>query len=153
MNIKRTLIIAIAAIAVAGCATKRYPIATTLSPAEAELMTCDGLELEILKAEQVEHQINETGEFDSKTALGILGDFGIGNGMAKSEARTALSARVGTIREAQARRGCLRAARAERVDEPLAVDTEVPEKNTVEPTSSGPQTPGRGVTLKVSTPQ
>lgn len=150
MNITRTFIFAVAAIAIAGCATKRYPIATTLSPGEAELMTCDGLQLEILKAEQVEHQINETGEFDSKSALGILGDFGIGNGMAKSEARTALSARVGTIREAQARRGCLR-ARAERSDSPPADDTQVTEEDAAEPTSSGPQTPGRGVVLEVTT--
>jgi hypothetical protein len=45
MNIKLTLLIAIAAIAITACATKRYPIATPMSSAEVSLMTCENLEL------------------------------------------------------------------------------------------------------------
>ncbi len=107
MTTKRTMLLVIATIFISGCATKRYPIATPLSGAEAELMTCQNLQLEIIKAEQVELQINETGEFDERTVFGFLGDFGIGNAMAKDEAQTALSKRVVTIRSAQARQGCL----------------------------------------------
>lgn len=73
------------------------------------MMTCDDLELELIRTEQVEHKINETGEFDSKTVLGFFGDLGIGNAMAKSEARTALSERRMTIRDAQVRKGCIQA--------------------------------------------
>ncbi len=103
----KSLIVLVAAVCVTGCATKRYPIATPLSGAESELMTCEQLQLELIKAEQIENQIDETGEFDAKSVLGILGDFGIGNAMAKGEARAALSERKTTIRTAQARKGCL----------------------------------------------
>lgn len=64
----------------------------------------------------MEKQINETGEFDAKTAIGVLGDFGIGNGMAKSEARSALAERRRTIREAQVSKGCLKAAPVEKTN-------------------------------------
>jgi len=116
MNIKLTLLIAIVAIAFTACATKRYPIATPMSSAEISLMTCENLELELLRADQVEKQINETGEFDAKTAIGFLGDFGIGNGMAKSEARSALAERRRTIHEAQVSKGCLKAAPIEKTN-------------------------------------
>ena len=94
-------------ITVSGCATKSYPIALPLSSAEAERMTCNDLELEIIRAEQIENKINETGSFDGKTALGFLGDFGIGNGIAKSDARKAMSERKSTIRDAQISKGCI----------------------------------------------
>jgi hypothetical protein len=108
MNVKLTLLIAIAAIALNACATKRYPIATPLSQAEISLMTCENFELEMLRADQVAHQIDETGEFDGRTILGFLGDFGIGNGMAKSEAHNAIEVRKNTIREAQVSKGCIK---------------------------------------------
>lgn len=118
MNIKLTLLIATAAIAITACATKRYPIATPMSSAEASLMTCENLELELLRTEQVEQKINETGKFSGKTVLGFLGDFGIGNAMAKSEARTALSERRKTIREGQVSKGCIMAAPIEQNESP-----------------------------------
>jgi len=97
----------VAALFVVGCATKQYPIAVPLSNAETNLMDCKDLELEVVKAEQVEQKINETGEFDGKSVLGVLGDFGIGNNMAKNDARKALSERKQTIRDAQVEKGCL----------------------------------------------
>lgn len=106
MKIVKVLVIVLVSIALIACATKRYPIATPLSTAEAKLMTCDSLALELLKADQVERQINETGEFDGRTVLGFLGDLGIGNAMAKDEARTAISQRRITVREAQQSKGC-----------------------------------------------
>ncbi len=108
MTTKRTMLLVIAIILISGCATKRYPITTPLSGAEVELMTCQNLQLEIIKAEQVELQINETGQFDERTVFGFLGDFGIGNSMAKSEAQTALSKRITSIRNAQVSKGCLK---------------------------------------------
>ncbi len=70
-------------------------------------MTCKDLKLAILRSEQVDQQINETGKMDGRSVAGFLGDFGIGNSMAKNEARTALSTRVQTIRDAQVEKGCL----------------------------------------------
>ena len=70
-------------------------------------MTCRELQLELIEGEEIERQINATGEFDARTVFGFLGDFGIGNSMAKSKARSALSKRISSIRAAQARKGCL----------------------------------------------
>lgn len=98
--------VAMLALAVSACATKRYPIATELSQAEMELMDCDDLALELIRAEQIHHQIVETAETDWRSIAGFLGDYGIGNAMAKSEADRALSERQQTIRTAQARQGC-----------------------------------------------
>lgn len=77
-------------------------------------MTCDALELEQLRADQIERKINETGDFDGRTILGFMGDFGIGNGMAKDEARTALSDRRLSLREAQIQKNCPRSAQTAR---------------------------------------
>ncbi|OLF74009.1 hypothetical protein AWH62_07630 [Maricaulis sp. W15] len=95
------------AVSISACATKRYPIATPLSAAEIELMDCNDLQLEIVRTEQVQHQITETAETDWRSVAGFLGDYGIGNAMAKSEAETALSERLQSIRAAQARHGCM----------------------------------------------
>ena len=96
--------------AVTGCATKRYPIATPMSNSEASLLNCDNLNLELIRADQIDQQIEETGNFDGKTVIGFLGDFGIGNGMAKDEARAALAERRRTIRDAQTAKGCNKTA-------------------------------------------
>lgn len=96
-----------ATVAVSGCATKRYPIATPLSESEVRLMDCRDLELEMVRAQQVQQQIVETAETDWRSVAGFLGDYGIGNAMARSEADTAIGQRMMAIREAQARNGCL----------------------------------------------
>ena len=103
----RVLLIAMIIIGVSACATKRYPIAEPMSSAEAKLMTCHDLQLELIRTEEVEDKIDKTGEFNGKTVLGFLGDFGIGNGMAKDEAQKAVSARRSAIREAQVKKGCI----------------------------------------------
>jgi hypothetical protein len=98
--------IGIATIALSGCATKRYPIATELSAAEAELLNCRELALEMAKTEKVQSQITDTATTDWRSVAGFLGDYGIGNAMAKSEAEKALAQRVESIRSSQARKGC-----------------------------------------------
>lgn len=105
----KTMLVAVAAVAVVatGCATKRYPMATPLSAAEISLMDCDDLSLELVRAEQVRVQISETAEMDWRSVAGFLGDYGIGNAMAKNEAEAALNERIATIRSAQASKGCL----------------------------------------------
>ena len=121
MNIPKIMMILVMLILLAACATKRYPIATELSPAEASLMSCHDLDLEMLKADQIERMINETGEFDGRTVLGFLGDLGIGNGMAKDEARTAVSNRRLAIHKAQVEKGCLESS-------PSSEDKDTPDK-------------------------
>lgn len=91
----------------AGCATKRYPIATPLSGTEAALMTCRELALELARTEETQAKIADTSGTDWRSAAGFLGDFGIGNAMAKSEAEKALANRRTSVMTAQAEKGCL----------------------------------------------
>ncbi|MCG8710021.1 hypothetical protein JHU04_003296 [Brenneria sp. 4F2] len=70
-----------------GCATKQYPIAAPVLPEEASAMSCKDIDREIAHVKSVQYQIERTGEFNGRTVLGFLGDFGIGNGIAKSDAR------------------------------------------------------------------
>lgn len=102
------VMLAVACVAVvAGCATKRYPIATELSSTEIELMNCRELTIELARTDEVQKTIVETAELDWRSAAGFLGDWGIGNAMAKSEAESALVKRRSSITTAQARKGCL----------------------------------------------
>lgn len=95
-----------AALVTSGCATKRYPIATPLSLAEASALDCNGLRLEIIRGEQVQAQIADTSKTDWRSVAGFLGDYGIGNAMAKSEADRAVSARMISLRNAHSERKC-----------------------------------------------
>lgn len=95
-----------AAISASACATKRYPIATTFTAAEATAMTCNDLRLELIRAEQIQAQIADTANVDWRSAAGFLGDFGIGNAMARSDADRAITQRVAGIRQAQAAKNC-----------------------------------------------
>jgi hypothetical protein len=95
-----------AATLLVGCATKRYPIATTLSSAEVAAMDCRELNLEIVRGEQVQSQISATAKTDWRSVAGFLGDYGIGNAMAKSEAEKAVRERIASIRAAQAQKQC-----------------------------------------------
>lgn len=95
------------AVSASACATKRYPIATTFTTAEAAAMTCNDLRLELIRAEQVQAQIADTANLDWRSAAGFLGDFGIGNAMARSDADKAITQRIAGVRQAQAEKNCL----------------------------------------------
>lgn len=110
MRVMMMAVVLGAVVLASGCATKRYPIATPLSAAEARLMDCSDLELELVRAEQVEQQISQTAQVDWRSVAGFLGDYGIGNAMAKNEAEAAIRQRRATLREAQISKGCNGAA-------------------------------------------
>lgn len=106
---KLTILVTVTAVALvsSACATKRYPIATTFTPAEAAAMSCNDLRLELIRAEQIQAQIADTANLDWRSAAGFLGDFGIGNAMARSDADRAITQRIAGIRQAQAQKNCL----------------------------------------------
>ncbi|MCM7687612.1 hypothetical protein M8S61_08150 [Enterobacter asburiae] len=79
---------------VSGCATKQYPQAPSVTSEEASALDCKAVTQEIAKMHSVQTEINTTGEFDGRTVLGVLGDFGIGNGIAKTEAQKKATARL-----------------------------------------------------------
>jgi len=106
---KKTAIVAtvaVVALSVSACATKRYPIATQWSSAEAEAMDCNDLRLERLRATQDQTQIAETADLDWRSVAGFRGDYGIGNAMAKSDADRAIRTRIAGIEEAQRAKSC-----------------------------------------------
>ncbi|KAA9001696.1 hypothetical protein FJU30_05220 [Affinibrenneria salicis] len=88
------------------CATKQYPQAPSVTADESAVFDCRALSQEIAKTKSVQSEIERTGEFDGRTVLGFLGDFGIGNGMAKSEARQKASARLSQLTKLKAARKC-----------------------------------------------
>lgn len=83
---KKLVVIALSTLIISGCATKQYPQAPAVTNEEATVFDCKALDQEIAKAHSMQDEIKRTGDFDGRTVLGFLGDFGIGNGMAKSEA-------------------------------------------------------------------
>lgn len=87
MNKTILSIFALSTIILSGCSTKQYPQSAPVSITEINIMDCKDVKLEIAKMEAVNREIEETGRFDGRTVLGFLGDFGIGNGLAKEEAR------------------------------------------------------------------
>ena len=104
---KSAVVMAVAiAIVLSACATKRYPIATQLGMAEQEAMTCRELDLELIRAEEVRKQITDTATMDWRSVAGFLGDYGIGNAMAKNDAEKAITNRVSAINAAKAKKGC-----------------------------------------------
>lgn len=104
---KLATITAIVAIAfTTGCATKRYGRVQPLTGAEMTAYTCREVDLEIAKVESFQRQIAEGAEFNAASALGILGDFGIGNSMERSSAEKSAAVRLGQLRDLRAQKSC-----------------------------------------------
>lgn len=91
----KKLLVLVASLGIlAGCATKQYPQAPSVTSEESSALDCTAIKQEIAKTHSIQNEIETTGQFDGRTVLGALGDFGIGNGMAKSEARKKAQARI-----------------------------------------------------------
>ncbi|HCB0613272.1 TPA: hypothetical protein ACTW3A_001452 [Klebsiella quasipneumoniae subsp. quasipneumoniae] len=91
---KKLLMVIAGMFVISGCATKQYPQAPSVTSEESAALDCAAIKQEIAKTHSIQNEIETTGQFDGRTVLGALGDFGIGNGMAKSEARKKAQARL-----------------------------------------------------------
>lgn len=94
---KKLMMVIAGMFVISGCATKQYPQAPSVTSEESAALDCAAIKQEIAKTHSIQNEIETTGQFDGRTvlgALGALGDFGIGNGMAKSEARKKAQARL-----------------------------------------------------------
>lgn len=89
------------ALLLSGCALKQYPQSAKMRDAEAQTYDCAALNQEIAKSQSVQQQIDKTGEFDALTVLGFVGDFGIGNGLAKASANSKVKARLEQLQKLQ----------------------------------------------------
>lgn len=100
------IIAATAVVATTGCATKRYGRVQPLTGLEMQAYTCREIDLEIAKVQAFQQQIAEGAEFNAASALGILGDFGIGNSMERGSAEKSAAIRLGQLRNLHAQKGC-----------------------------------------------
>lgn len=105
---KTSLIVSVAVICIAltACSTKRYPMEAQLSEQEIAFMDCRDLHREYLRGQNLRLQVADTARTDWRSVAGFMGDWGIGNYMARSEAESALEHRMTSIRLAQQEKGC-----------------------------------------------
>lgn len=101
-----SITLSVCVILLAGCATKQYPQAPSVTTEEATSFDCKALIQEIAKTHSMQNQIKETGSFDGRTVMGFIGDFGLGNGLAKSAANDKASARLMQLQNLKVARNC-----------------------------------------------
>lgn len=82
-----------------GCALKRYPASPPVSEVQMTTLDCPAVENEIASQQQVQKQIDKTGEFNGLTVLGFIGDFGIGNGVVKNLAQKHADERMSQLKK------------------------------------------------------
>lgn len=103
---KKAILVAMMAVAVSGCATKRYGRLQPLTGAERASYSCREIDIELAKVEAFELQIAEGAQFNMASVLGILGDFGIGNSMEKGAAEKSAKQRRVQLNDLRAEKGC-----------------------------------------------
>lgn len=103
---KHRVLIAVAAVAVTGCATKQYGRLQPLSSYEMSQYTCRDIAIELSKVDAFDQQIRDQARFNGASALGILGDFGVGNAMAKGGAVKSSIERRRQLDMLSAQKGC-----------------------------------------------
>ncbi|TPQ27736.1 hypothetical protein C2U69_33860 [Cupriavidus pinatubonensis] len=93
-------------LALQGCATKNYGRQGNLTDFEKQTMSCREIELEQAKVQGFIQHVNKESEFDGRSVLSFLGDFGIGNIMEKDSAMKSGNDRAYQLEVASYQRGC-----------------------------------------------
>lgn len=89
-----------------GCATKRYGRLQPLTGVERVAYSCRDIDLELAKVGAFQQQVIEGAEFNAASALGILGDWGIGNSMERGSAEKSAIQRLNQLNDLKAEKGC-----------------------------------------------
>lgn len=97
---------AAAVVALTGCATKQYAQVGTITPYEKTSMSCREIDIEMARTQGVQEKISEEDQFDGRSVLAFLGDWGIGNHMAKSSAEEGVTKRMSELQTMRANKGC-----------------------------------------------
>lgn len=103
---KLRLLIAMATVLVAGCATKNYGRQGELTGYERDTMTCREIDLEVAKVHGFLTHVDKESQFDGRSVLSFLGDFGVGNVLEKSSAVDSATSRLAQLQDLRSRRGC-----------------------------------------------
>lgn len=89
-----------------GCATKHYGREGDLTGYEKNTMTCREIDLETAKVDGFLEQVDKESQFDGRSVLSFLGDFGIGNLMEKDAAVKSANDRRHALDALRADKGC-----------------------------------------------
>lgn len=100
------MIVMVAGITLAGCATKTYGRQGELTSYEIQTMTCREIELEIAQTRGFIDHVHNESKFSGRDVLAFLGDFGIGNALEKSSAIESAQKRVQQLESLRASRRC-----------------------------------------------
>jgi hypothetical protein len=100
------LVFVIAPILLSGCATKRYGRLQPVAPLETQMLTCDGIDLELARVGEFERQVEEGSEITALSVLAFANDLGIGNAIEKDAALDTARERRGQLTLLRVQRGC-----------------------------------------------
>ncbi|MFK0377826.1 hypothetical protein [Pandoraea sp. NPDC090278] len=106
MKLKHVLFVVFAVVAVSGCATKNYGRQGELTGYEKGAMTCREIDLETAKVNGFIEHVNRESQFDGRSVLSFLGDFGVGNMMEKDSAMESANRRRVALDDLRASKGC-----------------------------------------------
>jgi len=101
------IVVVVAALLLAGCATKNYGRQGELTDYEKSTMTCREIALEEAKVMGFLDHVQKESEFDGRSVLSFLGDFGIGNMMEKDNAIKSANTRLKQLQAVSAEKGCI----------------------------------------------
>ena len=94
------------ALLLSGCATKNYGRQGEITEYEKQTMTCREVALEQAKVTGFLDHVEKESQFDGRSVLSFLGDFGIGNMMEKDNAIKSANARLKQLNELSLQKEC-----------------------------------------------
>jgi hypothetical protein len=106
---KHALLLAAAVLVLAsvqGCATKTYGRQPLLTDKEKESMTCRDIDLDTAKVRAFIDRVKKESEFSGRDAIAVLGDFGMGNNLEKTDALQSANTRLVQLRHLRETKGC-----------------------------------------------
>lgn len=106
MHQLRLAFIAALALIVSGCATKNYGRQGDVTDFERRSLTCREIDIETAKVHGFLKHVDTESEFDGRSVLSFLGDFGVGNVMEKSSAMESATKRLAQLQQARSERNC-----------------------------------------------
>lgn len=106
MRISYLLMCSITAASLAGCATKNYGRQGEVTDFERQNLTCREIVLEQAKVQGYLASVEKESEFDGRSVLSFLGDFGIGNLMEKNAALKAANTRSAQLQDLSTAKNC-----------------------------------------------
>lgn len=94
----------IAAVALAGCSTKKYRRQPDPATFGKTSLSCREVDLEQAKVQVSIRDVYEESGFDGRSMLSFLGDFGIGNAMERHNALASATTRLAELSKLQSAR-------------------------------------------------